>query len=354
MDICFAFSCTPSSILHHCSTLSSNLAPNRGFCPSKRLQSLALQQDNTVTLALIAHAPGRQAWGHWTEQHPAEAIDTLFAMDISGIIQSYDSRSTSAALARTIMTPQYGHSQPYTGITSNTLIASDQHIPQNPFGFRGYSIATPNPVVPAFANINYIQQRPLPRLVQHGADGGRGVSYARNDRFVEERQSRSPSIKKEPQWNGPTGSPTFTSPTTKPLPSPLPNDVTEVDFGTDVDTLMKAIQAKSSTGPPQQSSPLTQSRPVVGTQFTPPYVQTGSQVGMQTGEQVEFKLTHEDLQDEASSPKGAKKRYICTIKGCSRSFYQKTHLDIHIRKHTGDKPYVSILVHLETSVELTI
>lgn len=279
-------------------------------------------------------------------------------MDISGIIQSYDSRATSsAALARTVMAPQYGHSQPYNGTTSNTLVGSQQQIQQNPFGFGGaYSMATPNGMSPAFANMNYIQQRPLPRLMQQGTDGSRGVSYTRNDRqgFVEEHQSRSPPIKQEPHWNGPTRSPTFTSPKTKTITSPLPNSTTDINFGTEVDTLMKAIQAKSQTGPPQQSSPITQSRPVVGTRFTPPYVQAVSQVGMQTVEENKFKLTDEDLQDEASSPKGGKKRYVCTIEGCSRSFYQKTHLDIHIRAHTGDKPYVSDSFIRKTSVSLTI
>jgi uncharacterized Zn-finger protein len=27
--------------------------------------------------------------------------------------------------------------------------------------------------------------------------------------------------------------------------------------------------------------------------------------------------------------------------GCSKSFYQKTHLEIHVRAHTGAKPFVS-------------
>lgn len=319
----------------------------------RELKSLALKQDNTGTLALTAQAPGQQAWGRWVEQHPAQAIDTFFAMDISGIIQSYDSRAvSSAALTRTVMAPQYSHNQAYTGATSNTLVASHQQIQHNPFSFSAYSVGPPNGLIPAFAS-NYIQQRPLPRLMQPDTDGSRGISYARNDRqgFVEEHQSRSPPIKSEPQWNGSvkaepqwnvsTSSPTFTSPKTKTIASPLPNANTDIDFGTEVDTLMKAIQAKSQTVPPQTSSPVAPSRPVVGVPFTPPYVQTASQGGIQTGEGSKFKLTGEDVQDEADSPKGGKKRYQCTIEGCSKSFYQKTHLDIHVRAHTGDKPYVS-------------
>ena len=30
--------------------------------------------------------------------------------------------------------------------------------------------------------------------------------------------------------------------------------------------------------------------------------------------------------------------------GCNKSFYQKTHLEIHVRAHTGAKPFVSYLV----------
>jgi hypothetical protein len=319
----------------------STIRPSRGF------KSLALEQDNTGTLALTAQAPGQQAWGRWAEQHPAQAIDTFFAMDISGIIQSYDSRATSsAALTQTVMAPQY-HNQPYTGTASNTLAASHEQIQHNPFSFNAYSAGTPNGLIPAFAN-NYIRQRPLPHLMHQGTEGSRGVSYTRNDHrgFVEEPQRQSPPIKTEQQitqWSPPISSLTFASDKTKTITSPLPNGTTDINFGTEVDTLMKAIQAKSQTVPPQTSSPVAQSRPVVGPSFTPPYVQTASQGGIQIGEESKFKLTGEDIQDEASSPKGGKKRYQCTIEHCTKSFYQKTHLDIHVRAHTGDKPYVSIL-----------
>jgi hypothetical protein len=78
-------------------------------------------------------------------------------------------------------------------------------------------------------------------------------------------------------------------------------------FGTDVDTLMKAIQAKSQNVQPQKSSTVDQSRPV----------------------------------DDANAGKDDKKRYQCNIGSCSKVFFQKTHLDIHERAHTGVKPYVS-------------
>jgi hypothetical protein len=35
-----------------------------------------------------------------------------------------------------------------------------------------------------------------------------------------------------------------------------------------------------------------------------------------------------------------RKRYQCNMPGCNKSFYQKTHLEIHVRAHTGAKPFV--------------
>ena len=36
----------------------------------------------------------------------------------------------------------------------------------------------------------------------------------------------------------------------------------------------------------------------------------------------------------------SRKMHQCPFQGCHKIFYQKTHLDIHTRRHTGYKPYV--------------
>ncbi|KAF2176261.1 zinc finger protein OZF [Zopfia rhizophila CBS 207.26] len=88
----------------------------------------------------------------------------------------------------------------------------------------------------------------------------------------------------------------------KPVPTSESEDTSNgITFSTDVDTLMKAIQA--------------QSKPVH--QHTQPVVK----------------------EDDTKSNGKPKKRYQCSMPDCGKSFYQKTHLDIHTRAHTGHKPF---------------
>ncbi|KAF3035958.1 hypothetical protein E8E12_006578 [Didymella heteroderae] len=80
-----------------------------------------------------------------------------------------------------------------------------------------------------------------------------------------------------------------------------PTEGTGINFATDVDTLMKAIQAKQPESP------------------------QAPQVNKEGGDKPSQK---------------PRKRYQCNMPGCNKSFYQKTHLEIHVRAHTGAKPFV--------------
>ncbi|KAJ2007710.1 hypothetical protein GGI04_001418 [Coemansia thaxteri] len=43
---------------------------------------------------------------------------------------------------------------------------------------------------------------------------------------------------------------------------------------------------------------------------------------------------------DASEDNGGRRRlFVCTVSGCGKIFYQRAHLNIHIRSHTGYKPY---------------
>lgn len=73
-------------------------------------------------------------------------------------------------------------------------------------------------------------------------------------------------------------------------------------IATDIDTLMRAIQTKGQSSEAQA----------------------------------------EDIEEPADPPTSSKpkKRYLCDIPDCGKAFYQKTHLEIHTRAHTGVKPFL--------------
>jgi len=311
------------------------------------VSGLACKQDNTGTLAVTAQAPG-QPWGNWhdNQQHPFE---TYYVMDISGLIRSYERGTTSAAQTRGLLAPPYQPQTQYSPATSTNLVAS-QPVHQNPFSYNPYTGANINILVPApqFVN-NYIQQRPLPQLVQTVSTESNGATYPRSTQqgYVEEIQRQSPPIKTESPWSPPTHSPTSTtSRSNTVLSSSKPKVMTDLtftngstnnNFRTEVDTLMKAIQAKSTVTKPQkvhhQNDP---NRPVVGVSRPSPYAQSIPQeVSYQ---ESNFKLTHEDFQDD--DERNENKRYRCPSSQCDKRFTQRTHLDIHMRAHTGYKPYV--------------
>jgi len=304
-------------------------------------------QDNAGTLAVTAQAPAL-AWGRWADQ-PSQ--NDYYVMNISGLIQprTYDPRATSsAALTRAIMAPQYSN-LPYTTVSTGGMTATQQqHQRQhNLFTESTYGVSGPPGLGSAFAS-NYIQQRPQVRMVDSATDNlSRTLSYSESTRQsgpVEDQQSLY--IKPEPQtlpgndstWNL-NGNTSFSNASSTARGHPE-----EATFGTDVDTLMKAIQSKSQQikSQPQPHSSIDQSTSVVGfpaptssSSFSMNNTRTFSAHAEKENEQ---RLTNNGFQDNKTPPK---KRYECTIKGCDKSFYQKTHLEIHARAHTGVKPYVS-------------
>lgn len=99
----------------------------------------------------------------------------------------------------------------------------------------------------------------------------------------------------------------------------------ETDFSTGVDVLMKAIQARPGSSPLQQSLPPLQHLTPSG---CPSYPLSPPRRTMSSEGQL--------------SRSGKKRKYTCHIPDCGKGFAQKTHLDIHTRAHTGDKPFVSL------------
>lgn len=103
----------------------------------------------------------------------------------------------------------------------------------------------------------------------------------------------------------------------------------DATFTTDVDTLMRAIQIKSAVS--AQSS----------------YVSRGDDSSTDRCQEWDGCLTKAHLDFGSLNVAGwtesqPRRTYGCDVGSCAKYFFQKTHLEIHMRAHTGYKPFVSM------------
>ena len=102
-----------------------------------------------------------------------------------------------------------------------------------------------------------------------------------------------------------------------------PEQPQDAASGTDVDTLMKAIQTKSEKSTPPGPSPVAYQ----------PSIKPCSNPAEQRVRSRGYGFDHGAFK--------SRKKYQCHIPACGKVFFQKTHLEIHVRAHTGHKPFVS-------------
>ena len=114
--------------------------------------------------------------------------------------------------------------------------------------------------------------------------------------------------------------------------STLSTSATDKDVGTDVDTLMRAIQTKARTSSTQAPS-------------------SAAFGGSSESSSSESNSSPRRKIDQRRSK--ARRKYPCKVQSCAKVFTQKTHLEIHMRAHTGYKPYVGASVSTMASLQLT-
>lgn len=118
----------------------------------------------------------------------------------------------------------------------------------------------------------------------------------------------------------------------------------EVSFSTHVDTVMRAIQAKAET---ENIVKLAEDKARRGSESLSSEV--GYSAHSSPPQQGHLLRAEEEptSSSDSSGPAGLRKknrdvpkRLVCDFQGCSKRFGQKTHLVIHRRSHTGERPYV--------------
>lgn len=104
------------------------------------------------------------------------------------------------------------------------------------------------------------------------------------------------------------------------------NPQDRIDFHTDVDELMKAIQVDDPE--PEERAHILTPAP------SPKY----EEIVKSSGPSGRSALPTSAQSTGKGNPRP--KKYICNGPSCNKSFSQKTHLEIHRRTHSGQRPYI--------------
>jgi hypothetical protein len=252
--------------------------------------------------------------GLWSRQ--TEASMHIADMHYTNMMPSYDThRDVTRAPSSQSFQPTTTHMDMSMPLFSTNVLATSvpyqsggfafESLPVNPYNIQStYPMSYPPNVSPvAYAG------SPDPRPMPIAREARNAFGMDRN--AVVKSESTSPVQPSLPFTNPSYGAECKRS-------STEPAEHMDINFATDVDTLMKAIQAKQSRSSPVPDSP---------------------KVNLLLPSHISTDLFRQEMAPKVSQR--PRKRYQCHMPNCNKSFYQKTHLEIHIRAHTGAKPFVS-------------
>lgn len=228
--------------------------------------------------------------------------------------------ATSAPLQRSLMAPQYMMGQVYAPAPVHTMASPPYH-GHSSYNYGPYHSPPPSTPMPTLKQ-EYVEHSD-PRVLGLDADGRRALTYTRYDRPALAYQAPSPSAVSDSQLSTAKSTATSSSVTSKTLTAnETINPADQIEFKTNVDELMKIIQ-KGGDSQVEAQQPLT---PVLTPKCEP--AMSPLNIGL--------------VSPAPSNGKARKKKWVCDGPNCGKAFVQKTHLDVHRRTHTGEKPYVSL------------
>lgn len=222
------------------------------------------------------------------------------------------------------MPPQYVVGPAYSAAPMTTMAAP--HYPaQNSFAtYAPYQSPPPSTPVGSSFKPEY-QDRSHPMPMGPDSEAARMASIRRGSRQMSDVRMQSParSDSNVSVARSVGSNPTANSKTITYNETIDPAD--RVNFETDVDELMKAIQAKDE-----------EDEDAAGQILTPAHTPKPDVV-------MEAQSPESSCHNSTPAPEAKpKKKWVCDGPSCNKRFVQKTHLDIHRRTHTGLKPYVWI------------
>ncbi|KAI1763000.1 hypothetical protein GGR53DRAFT_521269 [Hypoxylon sp. FL1150] len=242
-------------------------------------------------------------------------------LDSSNLLPYGSSPTTSTSVQRPAMPTQFMMENAYT-VAPMTSPQLPQYSTDNNFVYAQYTPQTPPTLPGSFKH--YQEEYPQPRSTSSDTESVHTLYQREHGQAETDDHETGPQVKYEPRVASHRSPPPPAA--SKIIHRNVAKDkANEIEFSTDVDIMMKAIQIKGGgddSGFGEAAYP------------SPPHV-----------DEEKFNLRRKSCTPEEKTTTGNQpgrdrhKRYVCDVKGCNKRCSQKTQLETHKRAHTGEKPY---------------